>query len=72
MVSLHIRLGTFGTRADMLADLNLSGNKRHAMTWEEEVSAGVIAEVQQKIAAAADRAGTLTVKDEIFTVRGPE
>ena len=56
----------------MLADLNLSGNKRHAMTWEEEVSAGVIAEVQQKIAAAADRAGTLTVKDEIFTVRGPE
>ena len=29
MVSLHIRLGTFGTRADMLADLNLSGNKRH-------------------------------------------
>ena len=36
-----------------------------AMTWEEEVSAGVIAEVQQKIAAAADRADTLTVKDEI-------
>ena len=43
----------------------------NAMTWEEEVSAGVIAEVQQKI-AAADRADTLTVKDEIFTVRGPE
>ena len=29
MVSLHIRLRTFGTRADMFADLNLADNKRH-------------------------------------------
>ena len=36
-----------------------------AMTWDEDVSAGVVAEVHEKLVAAADHPGGATIRDEI-------
>lgn len=36
-----------------------------AMTWDEDASAGVIAEVQQKLVTTANHSGSVTIRDEI-------